>query len=444
MHGSMMIVAGAQWGDEGKGKIVDLLAEHCSQVLRYQGGANAGHTLNVQGKKHVLHLIPSGALHAHTQCLIGPQVVIDPEQLLQEVTHLQVGGFLQTPNRLKVSSKATLVLPYYKLLDQAREDAAGKNKIGTTKRGIGPAYAERALRRALLVGDLFEPQTLKRKLQQQTQESLFLLKNFYKKPYDTLDRLLEQCAKWRTALEPYVCEDVSLLVHQSLQEGNKVLIEGAQGSLLDLYYGTYPFVTSSSTLAGSAFGALGVGTCPNTTVLGVAKAYATRVGEGPFPTELDADSAAALHLFQKGEERGSTTGRPRRCGWLDLDALKYAARINAITQLAITKLDVLSGLQELWVRLGGEKVPMDTWQEDLSRCSKWSELPAAAKGYLNFIQKHIGLEIGIVSCGPGREQILLPKHQSIASMLTQLQAQTKHDRTGHRIRGQVHKESGLA
>lgn len=421
-----IIVVGSQWGDEGKGKVVDVFSSQADYVVRYQGGANAGHTLVVDGKKTVLHLVPSGILHPETVCIIAAGVVLDVETLCKELAALRTSGLLSNPKQMLISDSCTVLLPYHRLLDTAREKAAGLEKIGTTGRGIGPAYEERASRKALLFGDLFNKGTLKAKLESALREKNFLLENFYKEKPVAVDEMLKLIEDVSEQLAPYRCKDTSLVIHKALRSGKKVLFEGAQGSLLDLLHGTYPFVTSSSTVSGSALIGSGIGASQPLSVVGITKAYTTRVGSGPFPTECDDETGERLR--QVGAEFGSTTGRPRRCGWLDLVALKYAIRLSGITNLALMKLDVLSGFEKLQVctayELDGERVteypvsPGDLarckpiyetlmgWKEDLTRARGLKDLPRYAQDYIQFISSNVAVPIDVVSVGPGREQTL--------------------------------------
>lgn len=421
-----IIVVGAQWGDEGKGKVVDVFSSQADYVVRYQGGANAGHTLVVNGKKTILHLVPSGILHPTATCIIGTGVVLDVETVAREIEALQVAGLLQDPKQLLISDACTVLLSYHRLLDQAREKAAGLEKIGTTGKGIGPAYEDRASRKAILFGDLFNQATLKAKLEASLKEKNFLLENMYGQPPVKVEDVLKQVTEVAEKLAPFRCRDTSLIVHKALKANKKVLFEGAQGTLLDLLHGTYPFVTSSSTLAGSA--AIGTGVGPNAAdkVIGIAKAYTTRVGSGPFPTELADETGEKLRAI--GQEFGATTGRPRRCGWLDLVALKYALRINGITSIALMKMDVLSGFKEIKVctayELDGQLIkdypvsPGDLerakpvyetlpgWNEDITVVKSVKDLPRNAQDYIQFIGKELATPIDVVSVGPGREQTL--------------------------------------
>lgn len=426
---SGIVVVGAQWGDEGKGKIVDVFAAKADMVVRYQGGANAGHTLVVEGKKTVLHLIPSGILHNDKTCVIGSGVVIDPEGICKEINNLKTAGYLQNPKQLLISDSCTLILPYHKALDAAREKALSDKKIGTTGKGIGPAYEDRSARRALVFGDLFDLGVAKQKLELALSEKNALIEKVYGGTGFSVDEMLKFLGEMAEQLGPYRSKDVSFLVHKQLKSGRRVLFEGAQGTLLDILHGTYPYVTSSSTVAGSACTGVGIGPTAITQVLGIFKAYTTRVGSGPFPTELSDEIGERIQ--KEGHEFGSTTGRPRRCGWLDLVALKYAIRVNGITNLALMKLDVLSGFDKIGVctayKLNGEIINefptsahelekiepvfeyLPGWKEDLTRVISLKDLPRAATNYIDFIGKQVGAPIDVISVGPGREQTLWVK-----------------------------------
>ncbi len=421
-----IIVVGSQWGDEGKGKVVDVFSAKADFVVRYQGGANAGHTLVVDGKKTVLHLIPSGVLHPHTTCVISAGCVLDVEKLCEEIRALKENGLLKEDAQLLISDSATVILPYHRQLDQAREKSAGLDKIGTTGRGIGPAYEERASRKALLFGDLFQKDILRAKLETALKEKNFLLEKFYgEKPVsvDAMMALIEEVANY---LAPYRCRDTSLVIYKALRASKKVLFEGAQGSLLDLLHGTYPFVTSSSTVAGSAMIGAGIGPGTINQVMGITKAYNTRVGSGPFPTECHDEVGDKMR--QVGQEFGATTGRARRCGWLDLVALKYAIRLSGITSLALMKLDVLSGFDKIEVctayELDGQRISeypvspgelarckplyesLNGWKEDLTTAKSLKDLPRYAQEYIQFIGASVAIPIDVVSVGPGRDQTL--------------------------------------
>lgn len=421
-----IIVVGSQWGDEGKGKVIDVFSAQADYVVRYQGGANAGHTLVVNGVKTVLHLVPSGILHAKTTCIIGAGVVLDVEEVISEIASLKAAGLLQNPEQLKISDTATVLLSYHRLLDAAREKALGHEKIGTTGRGIGPAYEDRASRKAILFGDLFEPTSLRAKLEQSLKEKNFLLEKYYDVKPVELEPLFQRLLELADQLGVYRCKDASLLVHKALKGGKKVLFEGAQGTMLDLLHGTYPFVTSSSTISGSACIGSGIGPNAVQKIIGITKAYTTRVGSGPFPTELDNELGSRIR--KEGAEFGATTGRPRRTGWLDLVALKYAIRVNGITNLALMKLDVLSGHERIDVcvayRLDGQEIKdlptavgdlarvepvyktLQGWNDDICQVRNIQDLPQAARDYVQFIGNEVATPIDVVSVGPGREQTL--------------------------------------
>ena len=421
-----IIVVGSQWGDEGKGKVVDVFSAQADLVVRYQGGANAGHTLVVNGIKTVLHLVPSGILHPKTTCVIAAGVVLDLEEVASEIRALKEAGLISNPEQLRISDQATVLLSYHRAIDQAREKALGQEKIGTTGRGIGPAYEDRASRKAILFGDLFETATLKDKLVASLKEKNFLLENYYKVEPIDIDKLHKRMLELAEELSPYRSKDASMMVHRALRDRKKVLFEGAQGTMLDLLHGTYPFVTSSSTISGSA--CIGSGVGPNSVqkIIGITKAYTTRVGSGPFPTELNNELGERIR--KEGGEFGATTGRPRRCGWLDLVAMKYAIRVNGITNIALMKLDVLSGHEKIEVctsyRLDGQEVKdmpvnavdfaraepiykgLNGWSEDITQVRSIQDLPQAARDYVQFIGNELATPIDVVSVGPGREQTL--------------------------------------
>jgi adenylosuccinate synthase len=419
-----VVIIGVQWGDEGKGKIVDYYSSSAEIVARFQGGNNAGHTLVVEGKQTILHLIPSGILHPHTACAIGSGVVVDPENLLKEVEVLRQAGVPDLENRIWLSDRCHLIVDYHKHLDAARESRKA-GKIGTTKRGIGPAYEDRAARRGLRVSDLFHEKLFEERLKANLEEKNFLLEKYYGVPPVNMEEFQSKYREIGKQLKPFV-KDVSRLMADSIAEGKKILYEGAQGVLLDMDYGTYPYVTSSHTLPSQAALGLGARVPVETLFVGVIKAYSTRVGEGPFPTELK--DAMGDRLRETGHEFGATTGRPRRCGWLDLVAVKYAMRVSGIKNLAITKSDVLSGISELKVctayELDGKTIdtlPADTdslnrvkpiyetvpgWQEPLTEIRKYDELPQNFKNYLKFIETQTGARINLLSTGAGREQVI--------------------------------------
>jgi len=424
-----IVVVGAQWGDEGKGKIVDVFSAKADYVVRYQGGSNAGHTLVVNGKKTVLHLIPSGILHPETTCVIASGVVIDIEGLVKEIESAVTAGHLVESRQLMISDSATVILPYHKALDAAREKALSEAKIGTTGKGIGPAYEDRASRRGILFADLFDHKILGEKLDLALKEKNLLLKSMYGHEGFEVGRLIEWIEPFAKKLAPYRARDASLTVHRALKGGKKVLFEGAQGTLLDVLHGTYPYVTSSNTVAGAACTGTGIGPTSITSVIGIMKAYTTRVGSGPFPTELSDEVGERMR--SQGHEFGSTTGRPRRTGWLDLVALKYAIRVNGITNLALIKMDVLTGFERIGVctsyELDGETLHdfpskasdlervkpnieyMAGWKEDLTKVLSLKDLPRNATNYIDFVGKTLGSPIDVISVGPGREQTLWVK-----------------------------------
>ncbi len=413
------VVVGAQWGDEGKGKIVDLLTPHADLVVRYAGGANAGHTLVVGGDKLVLHLVPSGILHEGKRCVIGQGTVVDPGTLLEELDALVERG-VEVEGRVWIADRAHVVLPHHKDIDGWREQATA-DRIGTTRRGIGPAYEDKIGRRGIRVGDLLRPD-----LPEKLSRNLDTWHAQIEALGGTLPDLSDQLARlraWGGRLRPFLA-DGARMTAEALDGGKRVLLEGAQGTMLDIDHGTYPFVTSSNAIAGGACTGAGVGPTQIGAVVGIAKAYATRVGGGPFPTELDGATGDALR--NAGAEFGATTGRPRRCGWLDIPALRLARRVNGLTAIALTKLDVLSGIQELKIcvayRYEGQELqqpPFDAldrvepiyeslpgWDEDLQGTSSMDALPPNAKAYLRRISELVGCPITLVSVGPGREQTL--------------------------------------
>ena len=424
-----VVCIGAQWGDEGKGRVVDRLSEQADIVVRFHGGNNAGHTVIVDGVTTVLHLVPSGVLHKEKRCAIGPGCVIDPEVLLQEMEMLEARGLLDpSSRRLWVSDQAHVIMPFHKRVDKAREAARGAGRIGTTGRGIGPAYEDKAARRGLRVHDLIHPQRVADALRSGVMYANSVLEALDAEVYQgaELEQMIARLTAQGQKLKPYVT-DVGERLHAAHLDGQKILFEGAQGALLDLDHGTYPYVTSSNCLAGHASVGSGVGPHLLGRVLGVLKAYSTRVGEGPFPTELADDRGEALR--QRGGEFGATTGRPRRTGWLDLVALRYAVRVNGITDLAITKLDILAGFGDLEVctayEVDGEKLtsfPHDNevlqrvtpvyesipgFDDVPDRFSSLEELPAGARHYLEFIRERLGVRLSIVGVGPGRGQELI-------------------------------------
>ena len=424
------VIVGAQWGDEGKGKVTDLLAERADAVIRFQGGNNAGHTIIRDGETFKLHLIPSGILHPNKLCVIGNGVVIDPRVLSEELDELRrrgvdVGG-------LRISANAHLIMPYHLLLDEAGEQKLGKLEIGTTKRGIGPCYADKAARLGIRMQDLLDEKILKKKITAALEPKRLTLRPLAKHPSLDLHAMVEDYLTYGHRLEQYIT-DTAKLAWELLDGGRNVVFEGAQGALLDIDHGTYPFVTSSNPVAGAACIGSGVGPKDIDEVWGVAKAYATRVGAGPFPTELHGELADALR--QRGGEFGTTTGRPRRIGWLDLVALRYAARLNSLTALVVTKLDVLTGLDEVRLctayrssedaalesfpyhqsvlhRAEPEYEQLPGWSEEITHCRSVDELPRAACAYLERVSEYTGVPVVLVGVGPGREQVAWPGGES--------------------------------
>ena len=422
---SVQVVLGAQWGDEGKGKIVDLLSNETNYVVRYQGGANAGHTLSFDDTTIVLHLIPSGIFHPGAKCVIGNGVVIDPLSLVEEIVGVESHG-TDLSDRLFISETAHMILPYHKALDKAKEKHKGDDAIGTTGRGIGPAYIHKIARTGIRMMDLLDLDRLEEKIKANLEEVNFLLADQYgAQPLDH-QPMVDEIREAAPRLTPYIANTTHIL-HEAVETGQSILLEGAQGSLLDIDHGTYPFVTSSSPTAGGACTGSGIPPMAIESVIGITKAYLTRVGNGPFPTELEGEMGEQLRT--KGSEFGATTGRPRRCGWLDLVALKYAVRVSGISEIALTKIDVLDGLEEIKVcthyLLDGEETDifpislekleqvtpvyktMPGWQDDINACGSRDELPEAAKEYLQFIENYLEVEVSILSTGPKRSQTLL-------------------------------------
>jgi adenylosuccinate synthase len=414
---SAVVVVGAQWGDEGKGKVVDLYAPYADLVVRYAGGANAGHTLVVGREKLILHLIPSGILHPQTRCIVGQGTVIDPSVLIQEIEALDARG-VDTPKRLLVSQRAHVVLPHHKLIDELREKKSSE-AIGTTKRGIGPCYEDKVARRGIRMGDLLDANRLRGKLEKNLSCWLPVAEDLGG-TLPSADDIAAGYAALGAKLRDRI-GDAGAVIRASIADGDQILLEGAQGTMLDIDNGTYPFVTSSSAVAGGACAGAGIGPTHIRRAIGIAKAYTTRVGGGPFPTELDDDTGQQLR--DAGAEYGSTTGRPRRCGWLDLVALRHAVAVNGLDELAITKLDVLTALTEIKIcvayELDGERLlhppyeridevrpvydTLQGWDEELAACRNRQDLPAAARRYLERIEREVGCRIGVVSVGPDRE-----------------------------------------
>ena len=426
--GKNVVILGTQWGDEGKGKIVDLLTEEADAVVRFQGGHNAGHTLVIDGDKTVLHLIPSGILRPGVECVIGNGVVLSPEALLKEVRELEAKN-VPVRERLKLSPACPLILPVHEALDQARENARGKRKIGTTGRGIGPAYEDKAARRGVRLGDLFHRERFASKLGEVLDYHNFVLRHFYKADPVDFQQTLDEFLALADELRPMVA-DVTGLLHGIREDGGRIMFEGAQGTMLDIDHGTYPYVTSSNTTAGGTATGSGFGPLYLDYVLGITKAYTTRVGSGPFPTELEDD--VGRHLADKGNEFGATTGRARRCGWFDADALKRAIQVNSISGLCLTKLDVLDGLDTVHLCVSyqdadgrdltsawdadsfAEVVPvyeeLPGWQESTLGVQSLDELPENARAYIRRIEETTGAPVDIVSTGADRKETITLRH----------------------------------
>ena len=418
------VVVGAQWGDEGKGRIVDLLAEKADIICRFQGGANAGHTIKVRDQEFVLHLVPSGILYPGKLCLIGNGVALDPAALLEEIRHLEKRR-IKVKGRLFVSGLAHLTFPYHRLLDEAKEHARGARKIGTTHKGIGPTYTDKAERVGIRFADLFEPKAFAEKVRTNVREKNFMLSQFYKWKGISAEGILRRYAGYRPKLKGFFA-DTSAMLNSAIAQGKSVLFEGAQGTFLDVDYGTYPFVTASNTIAGGACTGAGVGPTKIHSVLGVAKAYTTRVGAGPFPTEFP--EAQAKELRDRGNEFGATTGRPRRCGWFDAVMVRQAVRANGMDSLAITKMDVLDEMAKVKICTGYKykgkilrEFPMATsilgkcqpvyeelrgWYKSTREVRNWFDLPVQARYYLEKIAEQVGAKISIVSVGCEREETI--------------------------------------
>lgn len=424
--GKSVVVIGTQWGDEGKGKVVDLLTEDVAAVARFQGGHNAGHTLVIDGEKTVLHLIPSGILRENVMCLIGNGVVLSPDAFLTELHGLEARG-VPARERLRISPACPLILPYHVALDQARERRRGSEKIGTTGRGIGPAYEDKVARRGLRVGDLFDEARFAERLTEVMHYHNFMLEHYYGEPALSVETVRDQVFRAAEEIRPLVADVVDLL-HGFRRAGRNILFEGAQGALLDIDLGTYPFVTSSNTTAGGTAVGSGFGPLYLDYILGITKAYATRVGSGPFPTELF--DATGMRLAERGHEFGSTTGRPRRCGWFDAAALRQAIRINSISGLCLTKLDVLDGLDTIRICTGYRKVnggascdapfgsdgydllepvyeDLPGWSDSTAGVRRLEELPDAARNYIRTIEAAVEAPIDMISTGPDRGETII-------------------------------------
>lgn len=417
-----MTIVGAQWGDEGKGKIVDLLTSEADMVVRFQGGNNAGHTVIVDGKKYVLHVVPSGILHPGKMCIIGNGVVLDPENFLEEIDALQSLGLDVSPERLKISYKTHLIMPYHRIIDGAREGAS-KNKIGTTGRGIGPCYEDKKARVGVRAGDLTDPEALKARVTRALEEKNVLFTQLYGLPALDPETVFNDLMAIAPRIVPYLA-DVSTLIMDAQEEGRNIMFEGAQGVMLDIDHGTYPFVTSSNVVCDNASIGSGVNAGIIDQRIAIVKAYTTRVGSGPFPTELFDETGEFLR--RQGGEYGATTGRPRRCGWLDLVVLREMIRLCAPTTMALTKVDVLSGLKEIKLCVAYEyegkvvKYPPQTprgleqskpvfevlpgWDEDLSGCEGWDDLPRNCRRYIERVEELLGVKAGFISVGPDRKQ----------------------------------------
>lgn len=419
------VVLGTQWGDEGKGKIVDLLTDKADAVVRFQGGHNAGHTLIINGHKTVLHLVPSGILREGVNCYIGNGVVVEPEALLKEIQQLEEAG-VDVRNRLKISSAAPIIMPYHIVLDQMRELAKGGKAIGTTGRGIGPAYEDKVARRGIRFGDLFEPKRLKDKLSETLAYHNFVIENLFKQKPLEFDEVYQKALDFGKQLKQ-MNADVTAELHALQDQGKSILLEGAQGSLLDIDHGTYPFVTSSNTTAGAASSGTGLGVTDIDYVLGITKAYTTRVGSGPFPTELFDDDGKMM--AKNGVEFGATTGRPRRCGWLDLVALKRAIQMNGVTGICVTKLDVLDTFENIKVctayKVGNEQTnafpaaaeswgkiepvyqSMPGWMSETRGMTDINNLPPQAQALIDVIENYTGKPVHIISTGPDRNENII-------------------------------------
>ena len=430
---AQVIVVGTQWGDEGKGKIIDLLAGFADVIVRFQGGSNAGHTLVVGGEKFIFHLIPSGILRKEKRCVIGAGVVVDPHILIEEIDKLKERGYLQDDSQLLLSEEAHLIFPYHKMIDLGRERIRSGGKIGTTGRGIGPAYEDKAARCGIRVIDLLQERVFRRKLEENLEQKNYYLTHVLGEEGLVLEPLYQEYMVYKKRLQRYVT-NTSLFLAQQVREGKNILFEGAQGCLLDIDHGTYPYVTSSSTVAGNACAGSGIGPTQIDFVLGVAKAYTTRVGSGPFPTELTDEVGEMLR--ERGGEYGTTTGRPRRCGWFDAVVVRHSVRVNGLGGLAITKLDTLTGLKTIKIctayRVGGELITefpassemvaqcqpiyeeLEGWMDDISGTKEISQLPPAAQRYLEKIEELTQTPIHIVSVGAQREETIIVRNPLMA------------------------------
>lgn len=432
----IIVIIGAQWGDEGKGKVVDLLADRFDVVARYQGGHNAGHSVYVGDKAFVLRLLPSGIIHEDKTCVLGNGMVIDPKAFFEEVDQMAGQGISITPERLKVSSRAHLIMPYHRALDHTSEERLGNEKIGTTLRGIGPAYEDKAGRRGIRVADALSPEVLRLRIERNLEEANRIIV-LYGQPPLYADQIFEEMSALVERLRPFVSETTHFLA-DARKQNKKILLEGAQATLLDVDHGTYPFVTSSNPTAGGA--SVGAGIPPHhiSGVLGIVRTYTTRVGEGPFPTEMTgAEEDTANLIRQRGNEYGSVTKRPRRCGWFDAVATRYAAELNGFSSMALTKLDVLDALDEIKVCTGyeidGERVDtfpavsrdlqlikpiyetLPGWKSETLGVTKFEDLPERARGYVRFLSDSVGVEIGLISTGPERDQTIIMPDSTMES-----------------------------
>ena len=425
------VVVGTQWGDEGKGKVVDMLTARADLVVRFQGGANAGHTLVVEGKQFIFHIVPSGILYEDKKCLIGNGLVVDPHVFFEEIDKLEKAGIPIGPDRLSISSKVQIIMPYHKAIDLARENAKGKAKIGTTGRGIGPCYEDKVARTGIRAVDLTEPEVLEEKVRAALEEKNFYLKEFLKTEPLEAGPIVKEFIALGEKLRPYIT-DVSVELDQAIKAGKHILFEGAQGTHLDIDHGTYPFVTSSNPVAGAACAGTGIGPKHLHHIVGIVKAYTTRVGAGPFVTELV--DATGDYIQDKGKEFGATTGRRRRCGWLDLVIVGDSVRLNGLDSLAITKLDVLTGLEKLKICVGyeidGERIShrpvslkrmsacnpvyeeMPGWKDDISEARRLDQLPSEAQAYIRAIETLTGIPASIISVGPGRDETIVVNYPS--------------------------------
>ena len=426
--GKNVVIIGTQWGDEGKGKLVDLLTDQVEAVVRFQGGHNAGHTLVIQGEKTVLHLIPSGILRENVLCMIGNGVVLSPNALMEEIEFLEKAG-ISVRNRLLISEACALILPVHVAIDQARERARGGKAIGTTGRGIGPAYEDKVGRRGLRAGDLLNAETFAEKLKELVEYHNFMLTNYYKADAVNYKQTLDEALRLGEQIKPMLA-DVSEELYKYQAQGKNLLFEGAQGALLDIDHGTFPYVTSSSTTAGGAATGSGIGPLDLDYVLGITKAYSTRVGNGPFPSELDDENGD--YLGTKGHEFGATTGRKRRTGWFDAVAMRKSAKLNSLSGICLTKLDVLDGLEKIGIctayRLNGEVTEtaplgadqyeqcqaiieeMPGWTQKTAGVTDYNELPDNAKAYIKRIEELVGVKVTIVSTGPDRDETIILEH----------------------------------